>query len=136
MKSSKEIISNIVLKVLEPCWFGGCNKPAIWFSIPGCENYCDTHHDLIPIKNQVEHPEVREAIKALDNITSNKNEVKQYLISLMTCLGQMDHIAGKVQRGEESISYNQNGFLSMSAENRRELLDRGWSLISKIDKGI
>ncbi len=59
-------------------------------------------------------------------------DVREYLLSLLTALGQMNHITSKVEcEHVKSRSHivPHNGIMSMSVGVRAELLDKGWSLL-------
>ena len=66
---------------------------------------------------------------------------EQYILDLLTALGQMNHINGKVSCIEHpigskpiTIPYFENDKMSMSIEVRRELLHRGWKIIQEAKK--
>lgn len=63
-------------------------------------------------------------------------EINSYLLQLLTALGQMDHIDGKVtcsdHEKEKHIPYNRNGLMSMPVGVRRELISKGWDLVSTL----
>jgi hypothetical protein len=66
--------------------------------------------------------------------------VEQYLVDVLTALGQMDHISskytheGKCEDCKEPYKVTQmvthNGIMSMPVEKRRQLLSRGWDLLA------
>lgn len=62
------------------------------------------------------------------------DDVREYLLSMLVTLGQMDHIATKVACEHVKAKAHivpHNGIMVMSVESRRDLIVKGWHLLQK-----
>jgi bacterioferritin-associated ferredoxin len=62
--------------------------------------------------------------------------IKDYLLEILTEMGQMDHIGAQIKCGkcENKIIHTQNGVMKMPTDRRSDLIARGWEFIEAENK--